>query len=132
MSNTPPAKNCHLLSARSSSLLLYRSTGARWGAFFLLFLWPDLSMLGYLISVRCGSRLYNVVHTYIFPLALAGLCVNQHKTVFLSFAFSWLAHLGLDRSLGYGLKYPTFFKDTHLQRLEQTRPTIASNFLNNP
>jgi hypothetical protein len=29
----------------------------------------------------------------------------------------WFSHIVFDRMLGYGLKYPTFFKDTHLQRL---------------
>jgi hypothetical protein len=32
----------------------------------------------------------------------------------LSAALIWLAHIGMDRALGYGLKYPTTFKDTHL------------------
>jgi hypothetical protein len=101
------------------SLFLYRASGARWWVFFLLFLWPDVFMVGYLISVQIGSRLYNVVHTYIFPLALAGVALSQHKTGLWSFAIIWLAHIGMDRTLGYGLKYPTFFKDTHLQRVNQ-------------
>ena len=83
----------------------------------MLFLWPDLSMLGYVVSVRLGSSLYNLVHTYFFPLALAGLAVLEHKTEMLPFALIWFAHIGFDRALGYGLKYPTFFKDTHLQRV---------------
>jgi len=29
----------------------------------------------------------------------------------------WIAHIGIDRVLGYGLKYPTAFKDTHLQKV---------------
>ena len=29
----------------------------------------------------------------------------------------WLAHIGMDRAIGYGLKYPTNHKDTHLQRV---------------
>jgi hypothetical protein len=28
-----------------------------------------------------------------------------------------VAHVGMDRAVGYGLKYPTHFKDTHLQRI---------------
>jgi hypothetical protein len=99
------------------SLILYYSTGARWWIFALLFLWPDLFMLGYLVSVRVGSSLYNLAHTYFFPLALAGVAVSEHKSETLSFALIWIAHIGFDRALGYGLKYPTFFKDTHLQRV---------------
>ena len=99
------------------SLLFYHSTGAHWWIFALVFLWPDLFMLGYAVSVRLGSSLYNLVHTYILPVALAGVAVVGHKTETLPFALIWIAHIGFDRAVGYGLKYPTFFKDTHLQRL---------------
>ncbi len=99
------------------SLYLYRTTGAHWGIFFLLFLWPDLSILGYLGSARLGARLYNLVHTYIFPLTLAGVSYYEDKARLLTFALIWFAHIGMDRALGFGLKYPTLFKDTHLQRV---------------
>ena len=99
------------------SLFLYRSTGGSWGLFFLLFLWPDLSMFAYWINVRAGSALYNLVHTYAAALTLAAVTFHQHHCLALGFALSWLAHIGLDRALGYGLKYPTFFKDTHLQHV---------------
>jgi hypothetical protein len=98
-------------------LYLYRSTGAPWWKFFLLFLWPDLFMLGYLVSVRVGSSLYNLVHSYSLPLALVAIGIYRVNTSFLAFALIWIAHIGVDRALGYGLKYPTFFKDTHLQRV---------------
>ena len=99
------------------SLLFYHDVGAPWWHFFLLFLWPDLFMLGYLISVRVGSVLYNLVHTYVFPLALLEFAIFTHKPQFLPFALIWISHIGFDRALGYGLKYPTFFRDTHLQRV---------------
>jgi hypothetical protein len=107
------------------SLFLYHSTGAHWWIFALVFLWPDLFMLGYAVSVWLGSSLYNLVHTYFLPLALAGVAVFGHKTETLPFAFIWFAHIGFDRALGYGLKYPTFFKDTHLQRVNQASLTLA-------
>jgi hypothetical protein len=100
-------------------VFLYRSAGAAWGIFFLLFLWPDLSMIGYLVSIQLGSGLYNFVHTYTFPLALAAVSLIENQTGLLSFALIWISHIGFDRALGYGLKYPTFFKDTHLQRVNQ-------------
>ena len=101
------------------SLFLFRSTGAHWEIFCLLILWPDLSMVVYLVSVRAGSVLYNIFHTYIFPSALALVSLSQHRTALLSFALIWLAHIGMDRALGFGLKYPTDFKDTHLQRVNR-------------
>jgi hypothetical protein len=109
------------------SLLFYQGIAAPWWQFFLLFLWPDLFMLGYLVSVRLGTQLYNLVHTYIFALTLAGAAVYQHRSALLSFALIWTAHIGADRALGYGLKYPTFFKDTHLQRVGKVHSTLAED-----
>jgi Domain of unknown function (DUF4260) len=107
------------------SVFLYHLIGARWWIFVLLFLWPDLFMLGYAVSVRIGSSLYNLVHTYFLPVALAGVSLHEHKANSLSFALIWVAHIGLDRALGYGLKYPTFFKDTHLQRVNEASLALA-------
>ena len=99
------------------SLYLYRSTGAGWGWFLLLFLWPDIAMLGYLANVKLGAGLYNLTHFVAFPAALAGVSLITHRSGLLSVALIWIAHIEFDRALGYGLKYPTFFKDTHLQRV---------------
>jgi hypothetical protein len=112
------------------SLLLYRSTGAPWWRFLVLFLWPDLLMLGYLVSVTFGARLYNLVHTSVFPLMLALAAFYEHRWGLLSFALIWIAHLGGDRALGYGLKYPTFFKDTHLQRVDEVQPAAGGASVN--
>ncbi len=37
-------------------------------------------------------------------------------SLFVSLALVWFAHIGFDRMVGYGLKYPTDFFDTHLRR----------------
>jgi hypothetical protein len=96
------------------SLLAYHLSHGNWGLFSLLFLAPDLSMVGYVANPRTGATVYNAVHTYIGPLLLAGFAVGtgQHTTFLLSLI--WIAHIGFDRLLGVGLKYPTRFKDTHL------------------
>jgi hypothetical protein len=99
------------------SLFVYHSLGGGLGIFLLLFLWPDLFMLGYLANVLWGARLYNLAHTDAFPVLFGISAYVMHQPVALLLAFIWLAHIGFDRMLGYGLKYPTFFKDTHLQRL---------------
>ena len=46
-------------------------------------------------------------------LRLEGLAIVVATKV----ALIWLAHTGADRLFGYGLKYPTAFKDTHLSRV---------------
>lgn len=105
------------LAILTVSLAAYHELDGSWAVFFLLFLWPDLFMLGYLLNPRMGASLYNLVHTEIGPLLLGAVAVfaRWHNT--LLFAIIWMAHIGLDRMLGYGLKYPTFFEDTHLQRV---------------
>ena len=107
------------------SLVFYQAIGARWWIFLVAFLWPDLFTVGYLASARLGARLYNVVHTSIFPFTLVGVSYYEHSNALMSFALIWLAHIGLDRALGFGLKYSTFFKDTHLQHVTQVVAPLA-------
>lgn len=99
------------------ALFFYRSLRLSWILFIALFLWPDIFMVGYLLNPKLGSRLYNLVHTDVLPTALATSSFALHRTSLLAFALIWLGHIGFDRLLGFGLKYPTFFKDTHLQRV---------------
>jgi hypothetical protein len=99
------------------SFAAYHQLNGSWVLFFLLFLWPDLLMLGYLVNARVGAALYNLVHNEVGPLSLGAAAVFENWHNALLFAIIWMAHIGLDRMLGYGLKYPTFFKDTHLQRV---------------
>lgn len=89
--------------------------------FALLALAPDLSMLVYLGGPRLGSRGYNIAHTYAAPLALAGLGLWLASPLAVLGAVVWAGHVGADRALGYGLKYPGAFGDTHLGRVG-TRP----------
>ena len=96
------------------SMAAYYLNHGSWGLFVLLFLVPDVSMVGYLSDARLGALLYNAVHTYIGPLLLGSYGIaTDHRTPLL-LALVWVAHIGLDRALGFGLKYPTEFKDTHL------------------
>jgi len=100
-----------------ASLLLYGEVRASWILFVALVLVPDLSMLGYLSGARLGAALYNVVHTLVAPLLLIGPSVAFKQSWLVPYGLIWTAHIGIDRLLGYGLKYPTRFRDTHLQRL---------------
>lgn len=104
----------------TASFAAYHELSGSWLLFFLLFFWPDLFMLGYLANVRLGASLYNLVHTYVGPLLLGSAAVFEQGHKALLFALIWAAHIGFDRMLGYGLKYPTFFKDTHLQRVSSS------------
>jgi hypothetical protein len=99
------------------SVLLYSNTGHKWWIFFALFLVPDLSMLPYLANPRAGAISYNLVHNYALPLAIAAACIGLHHSEFLPYLLIWTAHIGIDRFLGYGLKYPEAFGRTHLGTL---------------
>jgi hypothetical protein len=101
-----------------TAVILYgRFTGASWWLFALLLLVPDAAMLPYLVSARAGAISYNLVHTYTTPLLLGVISVLVGWQVGVVLALILLAHNGMDRLFGYGLKYPTRFKDTHLGRL---------------
>lgn len=86
-----------------------------------LFLVPDLSMAAYFAGPRPGAIVYNIFHTTILPLLLAIYGVLFGEPFAQVLASVWLAHIGLDRAIGYGLKYVTDFKDTHLGRIAGLR-----------
>ena len=101
----------------AASAALYADADYSLIAFVVLFLMPDLSFLGYLAGPRIGSVVYDAVHTYVLPLALGAVGVLADAGVPVQLALIWLAHIGIDRTIGYGLKYPTGFKSTHLDRV---------------
>lgn len=82
-----------------------------------LLLAPDLSMIGYVRGPRLGAVTYNLVHN--LATALLALAIGWFAAIApLAIAGAVLvAHVGMDRSLGYGLKLPTDFRDTHLGRI---------------
>jgi hypothetical protein len=100
----------------AGALLLYAQNRGDWVAFLALLLVPDVSALGYLIGPAVGAALYNLCHNYLPAAALAALGVFSGNQSLLLLALIWLAHIGMDRLLGYGLKYSSGFKDTHIGR----------------
>lgn len=101
----------------AGSLALYFHEGFGWLLLVLLLLAPDLAMLGYAAGERVGAAAYDLAHTEILPIALAVTGVLDGSDLALQLGLIWLAHIGVDRLVGYGLKYPSGFKDTHLQRV---------------
>ena len=99
------------------ALFAYQHLHFSWLLFAILFLTPDLFMLGYLLNVQLGAAIYNLAHTLTLPFALLLTSYLQHWRIIPAIALIWIAHIAFDRLLGYGLKYPTAFKDTHLQHI---------------
>ncbi len=99
------------------SLWAWLALGGSWWLFLLLLPTPDVSMLGYAAGSRTGAAVYNLVHSYPLPAALLALGLIIHNPSLILAGLLILAHIGWDRFLGYGLKLPTAFQDTHLGRI---------------
>ena len=93
---------------------LYAVWDGKWWLFAVLFLAPDLSFAAYLAGQRIGAIVYNAAHSTLAPVALMafGFMFGDPRTP--KIAMIWLAHIGIDRALGYGLKYGAGFAFTHL------------------
>lgn len=85
--------------------------------FFVFFLVPDISFLGYLGGPIAGAIAYNALHNYVGAMVLGVSAWLWGQEPFIGLSLIWAAHIGFDRMLGYGLKYASHFQDTHLGRL---------------
>ena len=101
---------------------LYGVRGGNWALFAALLLAPDLSMVGYRGGAAVGAACYNAAHTYLAPVALGVVGLAGGDVAVALAARLWAAHIGLDRALGYGLKYPGGFTATHLSGSAAPRP----------
>jgi len=103
------------------AVYIYARGDSSWLIFAGLFFVPDLSFSGYLAGPRVGAAIYNAGHSYAGPLVLALALLSVGISAV--WAVVWIAHIAFDRALGYGLKYPSAFADTHLGRIgESTGP----------
>ena len=95
----------------------YARYGSSWWLFLILLLAPDVSAIGYLAGSRIGASTYNAAHTYLGPAVLVAIGTIDRSPLLLSLGFVWFAHIGMDRAVGYGLKYRDAFAHTHLGML---------------
>jgi hypothetical protein len=103
--------------AFAAALALYAHGDFSWLLFAAFFLAPDLTMLAYLGGPRVGAVAYNAAHVYVLPLTLLVVGFVAGLPAAMAGALIWIAHIGFDRALGYGLKHATGFGDTHLGRI---------------
>jgi hypothetical protein len=96
------------------AIVLYAKFGRSWILFAVLLLAPDLGALGYVRGTRIGALTYDLVHTYLPPALLGAIGVIADNSLMWSIAIIWFGHIGMDRLVGYGLKYPDSFHHTHL------------------
>jgi uncharacterized protein DUF4260 len=104
-----------------AGLAVYVWLGGPWLLLLPLLLLPDASAAGYLAGPRAGALTYNVVHNWAFGLGILGVGAVFASTPLLLLGAIACAHVGMDRAVGYGLKLPTSFQDTHLGPIGRKR-----------
>ena len=109
------------LATFAAGLAGFLFLGLPWWAFLLLLLVPDVSMVGYLRGPRAGAVLYNIAHDVATGLAVAGVGLAIGSVPVAAAGAILVAHSGMDRMAGYGLKLPSSFQDTHLGRIGRVR-----------
>jgi len=105
------------LSLALLALAAYWVSGVSWWLFAILILAPDLSFFAYLKGPRTGAIIYNIAHSWIGVVLVAVLGWVMSWPLCFAVALIWAVHIGIDRALGFGLKYGTSFQDTHLGRI---------------
>jgi hypothetical protein len=106
-----------------ASLFFYWRSGSAWLVYVVLLLAPDVGMVGYLGGTRVGAIAYNLFHVYVAPAALLVAGTLAGSALLCGLALIWFGHIGMDRVLGYGLKYPSSFQHTHLGTIGRRRVT---------
>ena len=81
---------------------------------------PDLAIAGYLRGPRSGAFVYNLVLNWAFGLATAGAGLASGVMPLALAGTVLIAHTGMDRAAGYGIKLASAFSDTHLGRIGKT------------
>ena len=104
----------------AATLAFFRLDGG-WILYFGLFLVPDISMVAYAAGPRIGALAYNLAHSLILPLVLMGAGFAFATQLAVLAGLVWLAHIGFDRMLGYGLKSPQAFGITHMGVIGKAR-----------
>jgi hypothetical protein len=98
----------------AASLFIYIKLDFSILVFILLLFVFDVFMIGYLFNSKIGAYCYNLGHSMIAPPILFAIGFATDARILIGFSLIWLAHIGMDRLLGYGLKFTTGFKETHL------------------
>jgi hypothetical protein len=98
----------------AAATVIYFHAHLSWLLYILLLFSFDVFMVGYAFNLRIGATIYNLGHSMIFPSLLAIVYLLHSSNFVLGFACLGFAHIGIDRAFGYGLKFSTGFKHTHL------------------
>ena len=109
------------LAAFGAGLALFGATGGNWLFVVPLLLLPDVSAVGFLMGPRVGTFTYNLVHNWVPGILTLGVGAWLDSPMLVLAAAILIAHVGMDRAVGYGLKLPGSFHDTHLGRMGRSK-----------
>ncbi|HEV8282193.1 MAG TPA: DUF4260 domain-containing protein [Candidatus Limnocylindrales bacterium] len=109
------------IAAFAAGLVLFGASGGNWLLIVPLILLPDISAAGFLAGPRIGTFTYNLFHNWVPGIVTLGVGVWLGSTPVVLAAAILIAHDGMDRAVGYGLKLPSSFHDTHLGRMGRTK-----------
>lgn len=108
----------------AAGVAAFDASGWSWWWLARLLLVPDISMVGYFTGPGLGAAVYNLGHTLAGPAALLAWSFLGGPAAALALGAIWLAHIGMDRAFGYGLKHADGFQHTHLGTIGwRRRPT---------
>jgi uncharacterized protein DUF4260 len=105
------------LAAFAAGLAVFGASGGNWLLIVPLLLLPDVSAAGFLAGPRIGTFTYNLIHNWVPGLAVLAVGVWLASPAIVIAGSILIAHVGMDRAVGYGLKLPSSFHDTHLGRM---------------
>ena len=109
------------LAAFAFGVALFGASGGNWLLLIPLLLLPDISAVGYLVSPWVGTFTYNLIHNWVPGFVALGIGAWLASPAVILVAAILIAHVGMDRAVGYGLKLPSSFHDTHLGRMGRTK-----------
>jgi hypothetical protein len=113
------------VAALIAGIAVFGRLGGDWPWLVPAILLVDVSMVGYLRGPRVGAIIYNLAHQWAVALALLGAGLALNLPILALGGAVVVAHVGMDRALGYGLKLPTDFRDTHLGQIGRDRAEPA-------
>lgn len=105
-----------------AAVIGYRTSGGSWLLFAVALLLPDIAMAAYAAGPRFGAAVYNACHSYLAPAVLAAVAFLASSATLRALCLIWIAHIGMDRALGFGLKFSTAFHHTHLGAVDRVAP----------
>ena len=121
MNNTIVIQRVESAAIFIAATYVYFANGLNWILYLVLLFSFDIVMGGYAINNRIGAYAYNFAHNMAIPAILVIVYIIVPSPFLLGFTCLWFAHIGLDRALGYGLKFTSGFEHTHLGKIGKKR-----------